>query len=421
MSILQDFNNIVERDAVLAYDRQELLKDERGRPITRADPHAVKLHPITGEEIPDPDARLPVFRYVNPRPAQWPEAEFIVGNPPFIGGKDLRAELGDGYTEALWKSRGKKSDSIDYVMYWWDHAAVLLARKGAALRRFGFITTNSITQKFSRRVLEKHLKAPQPLSLVFAVPDHPWQKAPRKAAVRIAMTVADKGERVGRLAQVVEERDLDTDQPKVVLAEREGRLSADLTIGNDVTVIHRLHANEELCSRGVALHGAGFMVSQTQAASLGLGRTEGLGEVIRPYVNGRDVAARSRQMMVIDLFPLKEAEVRSRFPSVYQWVLERVKPERDANREASRKERWWWFGRTHEEYRSFTEGLRRFLVTPETSSHRWFAFLDGRTRADNMPVPFPRRRRLRRSASARCPRSLTRCASACSPSMTFSP
>ena len=90
--------------------------------------------------------------------------------------------------------------------------------------------------------------------------------------------------------------------------------------------------------------------------------------------------------MVIDLYPLQESEVRTRFPNIYQWVLERVKPERDANREPSRRDRWWWFGRTHEEYRSFTAGLNRYLVTPETSSHRWFTFLNGPTRADNMLV-----------------------------------
>jgi hypothetical protein len=169
--ILKDFGTVRVGDAVLTYDRQELLKDEHGRPITRQDPHATKLHPITGEQIPDPDAKLPVYRYVNPRPAQWPEAEFIVGNPPFIGGKDLRAELGDGYTQALWASRGKKSDSIDYVMYWWDQAATLTARKGTKLHRFGFITTNSITQKFSRRVLKKQMKGANPISLIFAIPD----------------------------------------------------------------------------------------------------------------------------------------------------------------------------------------------------------------------------------------------------------
>src|ERR1700730_1796076 len=169
--ILKDFGTVRVGDAVLTYDRQELLKEEHGRLITRQDPHAVKFHPITGEEIPDPDAKLPVYRYVNPRPAQWPEAEFIIGNPPFIGGKDLRAELGDGYTQALWASRGKKSDSMDYVMYWWDQAATLTTCKGTILHRFGFITTNTITQKFSRRVLKKQMKGANPISLIFAIPD----------------------------------------------------------------------------------------------------------------------------------------------------------------------------------------------------------------------------------------------------------
>src|SRR6185312_7761335 len=45
--ILKDFGTVKEGDAVLAYDKQELLRDEQGRPITRQDPHAVKLHPIT--------------------------------------------------------------------------------------------------------------------------------------------------------------------------------------------------------------------------------------------------------------------------------------------------------------------------------------------------------------------------------------
>jgi hypothetical protein len=93
--ILRDLGTVMVGDAVLAYDKQELLKDEHGRPITRQDPHATKLHPITGEEIPDPHAKLPEYRYVNARPAQWPEAEFVVGNPPFIGkGEDMRTELG---------------------------------------------------------------------------------------------------------------------------------------------------------------------------------------------------------------------------------------------------------------------------------------------------------------------------------------
>ena len=196
--VLHAYGTIKEQDAILAWDRQELLRDESGRPLSRWDGMTMKRHPITGEEIPDPDATVELYRYKNPRPADWPEAEFIVGNPPFIGGKDMRAELGDGYAEAAWKSRSKIPGGADFVMHFWDEAAIRLLRKvtkGKAnpLRRFGFITTNSVTQTFSRRIIERHTKAKEPLSLIYAVPDHPWLKAADKAAVRIAMTVAERG------------------------------------------------------------------------------------------------------------------------------------------------------------------------------------------------------------------------------------
>lgn len=367
-----------------AYDKQELLKDKQGRPITRQDPHATKLHPITGEEIPDPDAKLPVYRYVNARPAHCPEAEFIVGNPPFIAGKDLRAELGDGYTQALWTSRGRSSASIDYVMYWWDHAATLLSRKGSKLRRFGFITTNSITQKFSRRVLEKYLNATDPISLVFAVPDHPWQKAPKKAAVRIGMTVAEKGERIGRLARVIGEDGLETDQPQITFSETEGRIHADLSVGVDLTALPELRAADGLSGRGVQLMGDGFIVTPQQAAALGLGRVAGLDRVIKPYLHNRDLKSRSRGVMVIDLFGYSEDEVRQNFPTIYQWVLERVKPSRDTNARASYKRLWWIFGEPRSFLRPAIDGLNRIIVTGETSHHRFFEFFSTNTIADNM-------------------------------------
>jgi hypothetical protein len=381
--ILRDFGTVKQGDAVLSYDKQELLKDAKGRPITRQDPNATKLHPITGEEIPDPDAKLPVYRYVNPRPAEWADAEFIVGNPPFIGGKDLRAEFGDGYTEALWASRGRKSDSIDFVMYWWDHGASLLSQKSSKLKRFGFITTNSITQKFSRRVLDKYLRADKPISLVYAVPDHPWQKAAKKAAVRIAMTVAEKGEHAGRLAEVVNERDLDTDRPKVELVVNEGKILSDLTIGADLGKATPLDANSGICSRGMQLMGSGFIVTPAEAASLGLGRIGDLEKHIRPYRNGRDLMDRSRGVMVIDLFELSEADVRQRFTAVYQRIVERVKPERDVNNRASYRTQWWIFGEPRREIRPALEGLSRFIVTVETMKHRVFQFLDSSILPDN--------------------------------------
>jgi hypothetical protein len=323
----------------------------------------------------------------NPRQPEWPEADFIIGNPPFIGGKDIRARLGESYALALWKAHPQINRSADFVMYWWDHAANLLKRKGARLKRFGFVTTNSITQAFSRRVIARHLAGPHSLHLAMAIPDHPWTKVtPDTAAVRIAMTVAAPGAGEGALHCVVRERGLDSDQPRIELVDRAGAINADLTVGADVTGAIALRANAGLCSPGVKLHGAGFIVSREEAGRLGLGLRAGLQDHIRPYRNGRDLTARSRQAMVIDLCGIDEAEARRRFPEVYGHLLRTVKPQREANNRATYRDNWWVFGEPRRDFRPALAGLARYIATVETAKHRVFQFLDAAIVPDNMLV-----------------------------------
>lgn len=410
--ILHAYGTIRQQDAVIAYDRQDMLRDDKGRPISRWDGVTRKLHPITGEEVPDPDATIQLYAYVNPRRAPWPEVEFIVGNPPFIGGKDMRAELGDGYAEACWNARPHMPGGADFVMHFWDEAAERLLQKNVSvvgsgtlggstlnehpiggelvlrnpLRRFGFITTNSITQTFSRRVIERHMAAKEPLSLVFAVPNHPWMKAADKAAVRIAMTVAENGDREGVLAEVTSEGGLNTDTPQIALETREGKVRANFTIGADLASARRLLANEALSSRGVVLHGSGFIVSQTQARALGLGTLPNLDKHIVPYLNGRDLAQRPRGVFVIDLYGLDIEQVRVEFPAVYQHVVENVKPERDHNKRDYRRLNWWLFGENIPEARKALFSVPRYVATVETTKHRFFQFLDASIRPDNMLV-----------------------------------
>lgn len=328
-----------------------------------------------------------VETYPNARRPEWPEAEFIVGNPPFIGGKDLRSRLASGYAEALWAAHPHMNESADFVMYWWDRAAELLTRKGTALRRFGLVTTNSISQVFQRRVMERHLNAKAPLSLVYAIPDHPWTKATRdSAAVRIAMTVAEAGTKDGVLLEVVSEEGLETDAPVVSFRLGTGRVNSDLSIGHDVSSARQLKANAGLASRGVVLHGAAFAVTKEEAGLLGLGRRAGLEKHIRPYRNGRDLMARSRNLLVIDLFGLEISTVRLAFPEVYQHLLEHLKPERDTNPRAYRREFWWLFGENVPEARKALKGLTRYIATVETAKHRVFQFLDQEILPDNKLV-----------------------------------
>ena len=344
----------------------------------------------------------------NPRRPVWPEADFIVGNPPFIGGKDIRRRLDaehPGYAEALWKANPHVPASADFVMQWWDRAADILTRPGTRLRRFGLVTTNSITQVFSRRVIERYLssgkgeESQSKLSLVLAIPDHPWIRAnPDAAAVRIAMTVSEAGVHEGRLIDIFSEAKLDTDEPELGERIAVGRINADLTLGTDVTQLRSLKANDGLSSPGVKLHGAGFIVTPAQAKSLGLGVREGLEAYIRPYLNGRDLLQRSRSVMVIDFYGLSEKEAADRFPDVYQHLLRTVWEEHDEegrpiprkgrkyNARESYQRLWWLFGEPRSEWRAAVVGLSRYIATTETSKHRIFQFLDSTVLPDNMII-----------------------------------
>lgn len=382
--VLKAFHNIECRDALLEWDSVEPVTDADGKPVTRWDGRTMKKHPVTGEDVPDDSARVPVVKYVNPRKASWPEANFIVGNPPFIGTAKMRQSLGDGYTETVRKVYSEVPESADFVVYWWDIAASLV--RAEKVRRFGFIATNSLRQNFNRRTIQKHLDATNPISIIYAIPDHPWEFSPEGAAVRISMTIAEVGEKDGLLDTIQSERDLGDHEIEVLLFSRYGKINSDMTIGSKVVKAKKLRATEKLSGVGVMLGGSGFLVTPDEAKKLGLGRIAGLENHIRPYLHGRDINDKPRNLMVIDLYGLTEETVLNRFPEVYQWVIERVKPERDQNNRASRREKWWIFGEPISTFRPALSGLKRFIVTVETSKHRFFIFLDSSILPDKMLI-----------------------------------
>lgn len=384
--ILRNFRNIECRDALLVHAGEEVVRDVQGRLQSVWDGKTYKTHAVTGEAVPDDTARTEVTLYRQPKPAAWPEANFIVGNPPFVAGKDFRAEFGRGYAEALWAAYPDLPQAADIVMYWWHKAASLVARGKA--RRFGFITTNSMHQVFARRVVQAALTARNPVSIVFTIPDHPWVDGTGNAAVRIAMTVADAGKHDGRVMTVVKETPAPNGESEVTLQEERGPILADLRIGANIAGATPLLSNEALCSPGVKLHGAGFIITPAHAETLGLGKAPGLDKVIHPYRNGRDLTARPRGVMVIDLFGLDEDEARREYKTVYQHVLDHVKPERDQNSRETYRRYWWLYGEPRKELRKALGGLPRYIATVETAKHRIFQFLDSTTRPDNRLVCF---------------------------------
>ncbi|HEX8485856.1 DNA methyltransferase [Sphingomonas sp.] len=315
--------------------------------------------------------------YANPRRPDWPEADYIVGNPPFIGGKDIRSRLGDAYATALWKAHPKMGRSADFVMYWWDRAAELLTLKGGRLKRFGFVTTNSITQEFSRRVIERRLEGRPPIGLVLAIPDHPWTKATRDAAaVRIAMTVAERGTRDGRLMQVTAESGLESDAPMIELAERIGMIGPDFTVGIGASNVLPLRANAGVSMRGVEFHGDGYVLSAQEATELA--ERANPGPYVRPFIASGDVkSGMIRDRRVIDLHDFSQEDVRRRFPQLYQHLLTTAKPSRAANRVTRRREQWWKLALPHDDLRTAIAGLDRYIATIVTAKHRNFVWISG--------------------------------------------
>lgn len=374
--VVHNYGNIECRDAVLAWDAQELAYDDAGQLLSRWDGRTYKIHPVTGEQVPDEAAQVPQWRYVGARPATWPQADFIVGNPPFIGAATMRAALGDGYVQALRSAWPEVPESADFVMYWWHRAAAQVA--AGHVQRMGLITTNSLRQTFNRRVVQAALG--QGTHLVMAIPDHPWVDGANGAAVRIAMTVLAPGAGEGQVLTVTQEQPGEHGEVAVTLAERTGLIHADLSAGANVAAAQALQANQNLGNRGVQLFGAGFIVTADEAAQLNAPA------LVRPYRNGRDLTDKPRGALVIDAFGLSAEQLREQYPAAYQWLLERVKPERDQNNRASYRDNWWIFGEPRRNLRISLAGLPRYIATVETSKHRTFQFLEAAILPDNKLV-----------------------------------
>lgn len=374
--VLQAYGNIECRDAVLAHSGTR----DTGR--TRWDGVTTKAHPATGLQVPDETAQVPILEYLDPRPAPWPKADFIIGNPPFLGNKRMREALGDGYAEALREAYSEVPNSVDFVLYWWNRAAEAV-RQGEA-RRFGLITTNSLTQTFNRRVVTLATTAKKPLKLIFAIPDHPWHD--QGAAVRIAMTVGTPASDPTPpwLGHVTREDDGLTPEAEAEAVIVEGRAVArindDLSSGADVANAGALKSNGGISSRGMKPVGAGFLV--TEAIWIQWGQPA----LCKPFLNGRDLTDQSRGIRAIDTFGLSQDDLRHQFPAVYHHLLDQVKPERDQLKDAAARINWWLFERNRQDLRLALVGLPRFIATPYTSKYRVFQFLDGSILPDDMLV-----------------------------------
>ena len=202
--------------------------------------------------------------------------------------------------------------------------------------------------------------------------------------------LAVQGITTARLLTLLSETTGDFGEVDVTLAEHSGIIHADLSVGANVASAVALESNENLSNRGVQLFGAGFIVTAEEAALLlppplgeGRGRGNPVQQIIRDYRNGRDLTDTPRGVKVIDAFGFTAEQLRTRYPAVYHWLLQRVKPEREQNNRASYRDNWWIHGEPRKVMRKQLATLPRYIATVETAKHRTFQFLDSRILPDN--------------------------------------
>lgn len=344
--ILKAFGNIQQKDAVLTWDGYPEHQFEM------KDGVAVQVYP-------------------NARRSKWPSAEFIIGNPPFSGVRTMRSSLGTEYVDALRGAYPVVPETADYVLYWWHVAAAETA--AGRVRRFGMITTNSITQPYSRRVIRHHTsEAKNRVRMIFAVADHPWVDTSDGANVRVAMTVLEKERGQGglvRLGRAEGDGEL-VDVVVTPVVQISEALTSDL--GLETTQV--LKANKNMCFQGVVPAGDGFKLDAGQLDVLGNGAD--LSEVVRPYLIGKDLVQRLERRWIIDAFGLDAPDLRARYPSVYSKLLETVRPERASNARKQYRDLWWIFAEPRPAMRDALAELKTFIGTPYTSKHRVFTAVD---------------------------------------------
>jgi methylase of polypeptide subunit release factors len=288
--------------------------------------------------------------------AEWPKVDAIVGNPPFLGDKAMIGTMGATDTERLRAAyAGRVPGGADLVCYWFEKAREAL--QDGKVERVGLVATNSIRSGANRQVLDA---IGQSFVIYAAWPDEPWTLD--GASVRVSLVCFAR--------QFVEPVRLNGSE---VVA-----IHSDLSAGQtDLTTAKPLGGNRRVAFNGIQKTGPfemnGFEARQMlDTPSNPNGRPNA--DVVRPWWNGFDVTRRNRDMWIID-FGLDEDEARVAFFSLpFSRLARLVKPMRVGKREARTNDCWWLFQWSRPVMRRAIEQLHRFMVTPEVSKHRIFAW-----------------------------------------------
>lgn len=289
--------------------------------------------------------------------AEWPKADVVVGNPPFLGGKKLLAELGSDYVAKL---RTAYSDDLsnfaDLVCFWFVKAWGQI--KDGNLHRAGLVTTNSIRGGANREALKPIVDQGR---IFRAWSDEDWTLD--GAAVRVSMVCFDGS--AGTEARL--------DNKSVP------RIFSDLTGSSaDTTAAGRLTENAGQSFVGIQKTGD-FNIPGDSARQMLTAPTNPNGlknsQVLAPYWNGIDLTRRPQDIWLID-FPLTLSEADAAiFEMPFAHLATNVRPVRATNSIAWLRDHWWLLWRARPDLRAAVATFDRFIVTPEVSKYRVFAWM----------------------------------------------
>ena len=301
---------------------------------------------------------------------EWPTADVIVGNPPFLGSQMLRQELGDDYLDALfevWDERVPRG--ADLCCYWFEKARAQVESERA--ERAGLLATQGIRGGRNRIVLDRIKETGD---IFWAQSDRVWTL--NGAAVQVSMVGFDDGRE--------KTRELDG----LVVSEIYTNLRSGDT---DVTKARRLKENSGIAFQGPVKVGK-FDISDSEAREMFRspnpdGRSNR--DVVQPWVNGRDVAARSRNRWIINFYQMP-IEVASLYERPFEHVKRVIKPTRDKNNSRQRRTYWWRLGASGQELHNAMQPVDRYIVTPRVSKHRLFVWVSADTLPDSAVVAIAR-------------------------------
>ena len=318
------------------------------------------------DTIRQTDAILDLSDPDNPREPEWPEAEFIVGNPPFLGHLPFRESLGDAYVNAVYAIYGARiPNSSDLCCYWFEKARAQIEARHT--QRAGLLATQAIRFQSNRPVLAR-IKSSG--NIFNAVSDQNW--ALNGAMVHTSIICFDDGVETARVLDGVNVSDINT----------------DLTSGVDVTLAQCLSENQGLSFQGIGKVGDFDIAEPIAIEMMALPNPHGHPntDVIRRWINGTDIAQRGRSVWIIDYgvdMPVAEAAM---YEAPFEYIKERVMPDRLKNKMKWRAENWWLHGYPAATMRHALSPLQRYIATPKVSKHRFFAWLTREMLPSNLVI-----------------------------------